>query len=308
MKHETFTFKDGLGEDIYGYRWEPEGKPIGIVQFIHGMTEHAGRYEELAKILTAQGYLCIAEDHHGHGYTAPTTNKLGILPSDWKEIANDIHAVSKIVKKEYPDLELFIIGNSWGSYLAQYYIEKWGSEISGCILVGTSGAQPNLKFIRFFSTMMSFFKKDSPGKFLAKRLFGIYNQHFKPIKTDFDWFSSDSKEVDKFIKDPRTGFIPSNGFFRELAKLLLYIWDTKNERKIPKNLPIYIMAGKEDSVSFGTHLISPLIKRYEDYGIKDVSWKYYSDARHDIFHELNRKEVFEDLLKWIEKKSSNSRI
>jgi alpha-beta hydrolase superfamily lysophospholipase len=302
MKSLNFTFKDELGEKIQGYRWNPEGKPKAIIQISHGMTEHAGRYKKLAEYLTSKGYLCIAEDHHGHGYTAPSIKHLGILPSDWKEIANDIHILSQMIQDEFPDLPVFLIGNSWGSYLAQYYMETWGKEIKGCILLGTSGAQPKLKITLMLTAVLSFFRRNHPSEFMTKRTFGSFNQYFEPTRTKFDWLSRDTAAVDKFIRDPRCGFIPSNGFYRELAKLLKYIWDPANEKQIPSNLPIYIMAGKKDSVSVGTRLIEPLIDRYHHYGFKNVSTKYYPEARHDILHEINKDDVFRDIFTWLKRK------
>ena len=71
MLKEDFTFVSGDGKEIFVYVWLPdEGKIKGIVQIAHGMAEHAGRYERLAKILTEGGYGVYANDHRGHGRTA----------------------------------------------------------------------------------------------------------------------------------------------------------------------------------------------------------------------------------------------
>ncbi|MFP3787266.1 alpha/beta hydrolase, partial [Burkholderia sp. SIMBA_024] len=41
----------------------------GVVQLLHGVGEHAGRYGVLAKALTDAGFVVYADDHRGHGRT-----------------------------------------------------------------------------------------------------------------------------------------------------------------------------------------------------------------------------------------------
>ena len=55
------------GHTVYARIWLPEGEPRGVVQVVHGISEHVGRYEEAAQFLTAHGFLVCGEDHLGHG-------------------------------------------------------------------------------------------------------------------------------------------------------------------------------------------------------------------------------------------------
>ena len=61
-----FRSKNGA-TDIHAMSWIPEGEPRGIVQIIHGMIEHIGRYEDFAEFLRSKGYIVAGHDHLGHG-------------------------------------------------------------------------------------------------------------------------------------------------------------------------------------------------------------------------------------------------
>ena len=68
MKKEEIFFlsRDGKTK-IHAVKWIPEGKPVCILQIVHGMAEYIERYERLASVLTRQGILVTGEDHLGHG-------------------------------------------------------------------------------------------------------------------------------------------------------------------------------------------------------------------------------------------------
>ncbi len=300
MKSSTFIVKDGLEVPIYVYLWEPEDNPRAIVHLIHGMAEHAARYERVAMELTKIGCVCIADDHHGHGKSVSSIEEAGKLPGNYLDIVNSVHLVTETAKEKFPNLPVFVVGHSWGSFLSQYYIQNWGNELKGCILSGTSGSQPMLGLSRFLAKTICKFKgKDSPAKLLDKFAFGAFAKVFKPPRTDFDWLSRDNDEVDKYIEDPFCGFLCSNGYFLELMNLLTDVWNPEHEKQIPVDLPIFFIAGELDPVSTQTTTIKQIIDRYELNGIQDISSKFYPEARHEVFNETNREEVLKDVSNWI---------
>jgi len=72
MQSSTFTFKSEDDLEIFVYRWLPDDPALrGVVQISHGMGEHAGRYERLARHLTGAGFAVYANDQRGHGRTVP---------------------------------------------------------------------------------------------------------------------------------------------------------------------------------------------------------------------------------------------
>ena len=311
MKSSTFTYTDQDGIEIFTYKWKPKSKPKAVVQIVHGMAEHAARDARLAEVLCEEGFICYGDDHHGHGRTAGDLTEAtlegnaGVLgPNGWNGVVNSIHELSKIIKKENPDLPLFLIGHSFGSFLIQDYIQQWGNEVKGVIFSGTQGKIGKLVLKLGRKIAKGELKKigpNAPCEKLDHLSFKTYNSHWKDDEgaTGFEWLSRDKAEVKKYIDDPWSGYISPASFFLEMFNGFEKIWNRENEEKIPKDLPIFLIAGTLCAVSNQTKSIKILIKHYQEYGIKDVSHKFYEDARHEVFNETNREEVFKDVIDWL---------
>lgn len=303
MQKSTFTFKDHDNKDIFVYKWLPDGKAKAIIQISHGMAEHAARYGRFAEALTSVGYGVYANDHRGHGKTAATEANRGSLGTGgWKSTVLDIKELTDLIKKENPGLPVFLFAHSWGSFMGQNYIQDFGDAIKGVVLSGSNGKQGMIGIGLKLTTML--IKKkgpNSPGTFMDKLSFGNFNAKFKPAKTNFDWLSRDEAEVQKYVNDPWCGFVCTNSFFYELLNGLKHIWTPENEAKIPKSLPIYIMAGANDPVSMQTKGLQELIKRYTQLGIADLTSKFYAGGRHEMLNETNREEVTKDIIAWFDR-------
>ena len=77
------------------------------------------------------------------------------------------------------------------------------------------------------------------------------------------------------------------------------IVDPAELMRIRKDLPIWIMAGDKDPINHNLEWLRPVAERYRAAGIEDVTEKYYRDGRHEMFNEINRAEVYRDLLEWM---------
>jgi alpha-beta hydrolase superfamily lysophospholipase len=311
MKSSTFTFTDQDGIEIFVYKWEPETEPKAVVQFIHGLAEHSKRYTRVAEFLCKEGYICYASDAPGHGLTAGDLTEAtleghaGVLGSSgWRGVVNGIHELSKIIKRETPSLPLFLIGHSWGAMLAQDYIQDWGDEIKGCILSGTNGKVRSLVVKAGKILLKSEMKKLGPTEPSQK----MYDMNFKNNNRDwdkdegatgFEWLSRDKDEVQKYIDDPWCGFIPPARLWFEFLNGFEKMYDLKNEEKIPKDLPVFFISGTLCPIGNKTKYVKGIVDRYIKNGMKDVTYKFYEDARHEIFNEINREEVFKDVVNWL---------
>ncbi len=302
MKSSTFTFKDHDGVEISVYKWAPESKAKAVLQISHGMQEHAGRYAQAAEAFTQEGYIVYANDHRGHGKTAPSIDKLGILgPGGWQSVLKDLLQLTSMIKQENPGLPVFLLGHSFGSFMAQAYIEEAGTGLKGAILSGTDGKNPLIGMGAFLAKLVVKLKGvETKGNFLAKIVDGGLNKPFEPGRTPKDWLNRDEAEVDKYIKDPYCGARLSNGFYLDLVLVQKNAWKEENEKKVPLTLPIYLISGTDCSVGHQTKGVQALIERYKKYGIKDVTWKFYPGARHELFHETNKEEVFQDVIAWLD--------
>lgn len=307
MISENFSFKSGDDTDIFVYKWFPEENIVvkGIVQIAHGMAETAARYERFAEVLTKKGYVVFANDHRGHGKTAGELKNVGYLAESngFTWLVNDMHQLSEIIKKEYPDLPLFLFGHSMGSFATQIYLMKFGKELKGAVISGSNGSQKLLHNIGFMVAKGEVKKhgRKVPSPKLNNLSFGSFNNAFKPSRTDFDWLSSDEAEVDKYIADPYCGGIFTTGFFYDFLLGLKEIDNTNNVSKVPTELPIFIFSGEKDPVGGAGKGVKKLYDTYKKYGIKDVSMKLYPGGRHEMLNEVNREVVMENVVKWLDK-------
>lgn len=306
---ENFKFRDVTGLDINCYKWIPEGEVKAVIQIVHGMAEHAVRYTEFAEKLMENGYIVYAYDHRGHGYTAKSIDELGYMDDNdnFMAMVKNAKEISDLIKSNHKEIPLILFGHSMGSFISQRYIELYGNEIEGVILSGTNGKQkaPILNLgISVSGLEIKIKGRKHKSKVMDKLSFGSFNNNFKPNRTNFDWLSSDEKEVDKYINDPYCGSLFTSSFFYDFLRGLKAIHIEDNLNKIPKNLPVYIFAGDKDPVGGMGKGIINLYDLYKTLNIKDVDYKLYKDGRHEMLNEVNKCEVIDDVLGWLKAHSN----
>ena len=305
MRQENFNFTAGDRENIFVYRWAPEDKSNTKValQIAHGMAEHAGRYKNFAEFLTSRGFIVYANDHRGHGKTAGSIENVGYIADDhgWDIVVNDTHELTNIIKKENPGLPVFILGHSFGSLILRDYISSFGNDIEGAIMSGTSADPGLLGVIGKILAKRETKKKGKRAKspLLDNLCFGKFNKAFKPNRTDFDWLSKDIENVDNYIKDPYCGDVFSAVFYYDLIVGVKKISSFDSIDKIPKDLPIFLLAGQYDPVGNNTKDVSKVYRVFKKADIKDVNYKFYSGARHEILNDFCKNTVYKDILEWI---------
>jgi len=307
MHTEEASFLDIENVVIYYYKWSPDNidNAKGVVQISHGMAEISERYERLAKALTSEGYIVYCNDHRGHGKTAGILENVGYLRDEdgflW--LVKNMYELSQIIKNENCGLPLFLLGHSMGSFLSQRYIQLYGKEISAVILSGTNGKQGLVLDLGLSIAKLEIIKKGRKAKsdVLNNLSFGSYNKAFKPARTEFDWLSRDTKEVDKYIENEFCGGVFTAGFFYDFFIGLKEIEKNSNINDIPKNLPIYVFSGVKDPVG-GVKGVMKLVKTYKNLGISDITYKFYENGRHEMLNEINREEVTSDLIVWLNSK------
>ncbi|MFA9397207.1 MAG: lysophospholipase [Clostridiaceae bacterium] len=305
MKSENFTFKDKGEVEIYVNKWCPDEnvKINGVVQIAHGMAETSDRYARFAEKLTQNGYVVYANDHRGHGKTAKDLDKVGILADSdgFKWVVDDMEQLFRTIKKENPNIPVFLFGHSMGSFLTQRAIMVFGNDLKGTILSGSNGKQGLMLDIGLMVAKKEVKKngRNKKSEKLDGMSFGKYNDAFKPNRTKFDWLSRDNAEVDKYIDDPFCGDVFTAGFFYDFLTGLKSIENKDNLKNVPKDLPIYIFSGEKDPVGGSGKGVIKLYNTYKSLEIKDVTYKLYKDGRHEMLNEINREEVFNDIIEWL---------
>ncbi|MFE8700608.1 alpha/beta hydrolase [Cytobacillus sp. FJAT-54145] len=300
-----FTYLATDGEKIHAKKWigEPTVKPKVIVQIAHGMAEHIERYDAFAKYLLSKQIFVYGNDHRGHGRTGQERNRPGYFADKegFHFVVEDMSNLTDIIEKDYPEVPVILFGHSMGSFLARRYIQLYGERIAGVILSGTGGDPGILGKIGRVIASREIKKhgRETPSPLLNKLTFGSNNKSFRPNRTEFDWLTRDTIEVDKYMEDPLCGGVFTAGFFRDLFDGLELINRKDNIRRIPKELPIFLLSGAKDPIGNHTKGVLSTYHAFKEAGLKDVTYKFYEEGRHEMLNETNREEVYEDIVAWI---------
>ena len=285
-------------------RWDPDFEPRGIVQIAHGIAEHINRYDAFARYLAENGFVVFGNDHLGHGQSINDESELGYFAETggWEMAVEDMRKLHDAAAGEFPGLPYILFGHSMGSFLARTYIIYFRSGLDGVILSGT-GQQPKALVLGGkLMGKMEVNKKGSKYKseMLNKLAFGNYNDGFETTRTISDWLSRDEAEVDKYVEDPLCGYIPSAGLFYDMMCGIEFISKPRNLQRMNKNLPVYFMSGDADPVGENGKGVLRAYRSFLSAGMKDVAMKLYHGGRHEMLNELNKQEVYKDILNWIE--------
>lgn len=302
--NEGFFLKAKDGADIYIHQWLNVSKPRAAVQIFHGMAEHAGRYQPFAEFLNQNGFVVYADDHRGHGKTAGTVEKLGYIGEDgYNKIVDDESMITAFIKEKHQGLPVFVFAHSFGSFIGQSYITKYGKDIAGIILSGSAARSKfEIGFGRMFTTLDRAMTDEKKQSLLMNSIcFGTYNKNITDSKSAFAWISRDAKEVEKYEKDIFCGTVFTVNYFYYMFKGLGDLYSKGVFNMVPENLPIYLMSGTADPVGSYGKCVNKLYDMYKEVNIKDLEIKLYPGGRHEMLNEINRGEVFDNILKWLDK-------
>jgi len=307
MQETTFTLPSDDGVALHVFRWAPDDgvAPRAVLQVSHGLAEHAGRYRRFAEAATARGLVVYADDHRGHGKTARTEAEVGLFAKEhgWRKLMDDLGRVTERASSEHPGLPRVFFGHSMGSFTAQQVAFERGADFAGVILSASISGRSNplapigrvvarLERLRIGAA--------APSTLLDAMSFGNFNRAFHPARTKFDWLSRDPAEVDAYIADPRCGFKLSAQGWIDLLDALKQLADPENQARVPKDLPLLLIAGEADPVVGGLKFFERLVAEYNRAGLRRFTWKVYPGARHELLNETNRDAVTAELLDWID--------
>lgn len=301
----SYPSADGV-HAVFAREWTPEGAPRGVVQIVHGVAEHTGRYDQLARFLAGHGYLVCGEDHLGHGYTAG--GKFGYFgpKGGWDLVSRDVRRLRELEGEKHPRLPYVMLGHSMGSFLTRTYLIRWPGTVSAAVLSGT-GQEPAAAVASGKALAEALCKLKGPdhvSKLVNDLSLGVYNKFFRPNRTSSDWLSRDEGAVDAYLADPLCTFLPTVGMFRDMMDGLRLIADPKYLGHMDKSTPVYFLSGDRDPVGAQGKGVRKVAGFFRSAGCEDVTVKLYHGGRHEMFNEINRQEVMDDLLAWLERKLS----
>lgn len=306
IEKEEFYFASRDGEHkLHAVKWLPEtGKPICILQIIHGMTEHIGRYEDFARFMAGKGVLVVGDDHLGHGLSVKDGELYGYFCKDDPAtvLVRDEHRLKKMMQEQYPGVPYIILGHSMGSFILRNYLTRYGNGIDGAVIMGT-GMQPR-HAVRFGWLQASFLSAVLGDKYVCKgmdkALFGVYNLKFQSGPGDSGhWVSVNPENVKAFQSDPLCDFVFTANGFQTLMRLILNLYDERKLAQMPKDLPILFVSGQQDPVGDFGKGVEKVFHFFEALGMEHVQLKLYPGDRHEILNEADRQEVYGDIYRFV---------
>lgn len=310
-KAKTFFYKDQQGVKLFTQKWFPcdKSKIKGVIQIAHGMGETTDYYREFSENMVKAGFAIYINEARGHGRTAGDINELsysenaGYMGEDgitW--MVEDIKLLTDIIKIENPGVPNFLLGHSLGSVLAQIYAYKYGNEVNGIVYSGTTGPIDKKrikKLVRVVEKEVIESGRKAPSIETANYFFKHYNDKFQPVKTDYDWLTSDFDMLKDTLSSPYAAIDYKVGYYEDFINALKNLHRKRFIKKIPKDLPIFSVSGSDDPFGNYGESIMELFEIYERVGIKDVTYKIYKNGRHEMLREKNRNEVTKDLQHWL---------
>ena len=298
-----FSISSQNKEILHCCRWEPEGAVRGTVVIIHGISEHIGRYDQFARFLTAHGFAVVGGDLPGHGGSVSETAPQGCITGGWKELADAVYQLYKYTKETCLETPCFLLGHSMGSFLARtFLIDHPEAELAGAVLSGTAW-QPGA-LLKAAQTLCRMEARrvgmDGVSQRVYDLAFGAYNKPFAPNHGPFDWLTRDEAAADRYVADPKCGFVPSVGLLWAMMNGLAYNEKKAGLSRMNKALPVFFVSGAEDPVGSAGKGVEKSAAAFRAAGMQQVQLRLWPGGRHEMLNEINRQQVYETLLAWFE--------
>ena len=300
----SFASCDGT-TTISGVIWHPEGEPRAVVQLVHGMAEHIGRYEDFARFLNERGYLVCGHDHVGHGMSVSDDGDLGhIRARDGRDIlVGDVGRMRGLIRERVDTgTPHFLFGHSMGSFVVRAYIAECGQFLTGAIICGTGQIPAHLSAAgnALAHAIGALRGERYVSKLLGNLSVGTYAQALDNPETPLDWLSYRRENVRAYMEDRLSGFAFSAGGNATLMALTNEVCTLKSARRVPHELPLRFIAGDHDPV--GAMGIGPVMaaRMARDAGSRDVTCRIFSHMRHEILNEDAAASVMQYVFDWME--------
>jgi alpha-beta hydrolase superfamily lysophospholipase len=267
------TFKAGDGTEIF-YRSSVDKDAKKLLILIHGLGEHSGRYGHVVEYFNSRGFNVFANDHRGFGRS--DGKRGGIYSFD--EYLVDVEQLRKLATEQTEPETTVICGHSMGGLIAALYIEKYADQVTAGIL-----SAPFLDM----SVKVPIYKS-LPGKLLSK----IVPLFSMPSGLDQDAICKDPKVVEDYANDPLVHDKVTARWFTEALKAHVDVRNAVGKLA----MPILMIHGEAD------RLVDVEISRsfYPLVPSKKKKLVTYPGLFHEIFHEPERQQVFDDISAWLD--------
>jgi alpha-beta hydrolase superfamily lysophospholipase len=269
----SFTAHDGSNLAVMDWPL-PSGAPSrGLVVIVHGLGEHAGRYDHVAERLNSWGFAVRSYDQHGHG---ESDGKPGALPSDTFLLDNLAELLDTSRRRMDPRLPLVLMGHSLGGLVAARLVSLNLRKVDGLVL---SSPALDAGMNAFQKLLVSVLPRLAPDLRVGNGLNAQYLSH-------------DAGVVQAYRDDPMVHDRISARLARFIADAGPAVLASAPQWRVPTLL---LYAGAD-------HLVNPEGSRAFAAAAPPgvVSAHCFEGLYHEIFNEVDREAVFERLKGWLD--------
>lgn len=297
---------------IHGYRWyDPEIQIKGVLQLVHGMLEYIDRYEELAEYMVSAGYFVVGHDHLGHGDSVSDPSELGYVGKYGAVLwLRDMELVRRMAVSYAPKAPYILLGHSMGSFLVRRYLIYHGKRVDGAVIMGTGHQPAALVKAGIGLTYLSMLKSGSRGhsRLLNNMTCSGFAKRYPDNARTGSWMSRDPQVLVSALQDPKMNFEFTLNAFEALFRTVEEVVDPRRAARMPMGLPILILSGDDDPVGDNGKGVRRFEAMLRQIGMQCVTCILYPKNRHELIHDLDKKQVMKDILGWcsrIEKQEVN---
>ncbi len=273
MNEETYIIKAKKGIKIFSRQWPVEQSPVAAVCLVHGLGEHSGRYDHVAKYFNGRKITVFGYDHRGHGKSG---GKRGHAVS-MEALLEDLELVLMKIRVMYNDLPIILYGHSMGgNIVANYLIKKDTKELYGAIISSA-----------WFGLV-----QDIPP--LLLKSVGFMQNIFPSLtisnKLPLEELSFDHKNIERYKNDPLVHDKISLRLFYQLYRSAAFALDHAGKIKIP----LLIGHGEEDGItSFEAS------RQFASKAAGKAQFKAWPQRKHEVHNDVNNDEVLIYYADWI---------
>lgn len=304
IENSRFISHDGVSS-VSCMLYLPDGPIKGVVQLVHGMAEHKERYTDFMAYLAQNGFACCIHDHLGHGSTMKNEEDRGYFgePSGWRNLVMDTVRFCQLTQSrtELKGKPYFLFGHSMGSFVARLASVELGEVLDGAVYCGTCGENKAAPLaVKIVDGIIRRQGSHVRPKLIDTLMFGSYNKHFGPVYTGKEWLSRNLAVGRVYVEDPLCGFCFTAAGFKDLLRLIIECNTAGWYAALDDSLPVLLIAGDMDPVGDYGKSVVQVTRRLRGAGSADVTLKLYPGARHELLNEINNREVYADLLNWLQ--------
>ena len=274
-EHFEGHLETSLDQQIYIQSWYPVQDPLAGVLIVHGLCEHSGRYEPLAKYLNSSRFAVFGLDLVGHGKSSGKRAHV----SSFDVYTNLYLDYLKQIQEQFLELPLFLFGHSMGGQLALEILVQAQDEFQAAVI-----SAPNILVPDYVS----------PLTIKLGALISRFIPQLRILALDSNGISSIPEEVEIYQSDP---LIFNGKITARLASEINRSMENIAEKGPSIKLPIQVIHGEQDPI------VSPKASEYLIELISSIEKEQvlFPESYHETLHEDVRQDVMESIKNWFQR-------